>query len=418
MPKKGERKKTKTKNVCIIDGEYYYRYSIKDPATGDRIQKEDGPHLTEKDAENSGIIIKSEILKGTYIDKDKKTVGEFASEWLKMYQATGNKGNSKNLRKSTVNLIKKTIGGLRLQELTSFKYQEQLNKMRDVGYFKKGEKKPTPYSKSSIRTYHTVMGMIFSKALELEYIKKDITQFAQIPKFEQTVEEIESSGGELPKYLEKEQLAKLFSVSSEMDRSEPYTIQCHRILFILAYTGMRIGELLALKNTDIDEVNKVISITKTLYIKGKTEDFKLTPPKNTSSIRKIDVSQRVINVIKEQMNWKNEYKMQHRKMFLFDEGFLFFNEKWLMGYPMRDREARDYLKKVLEKSELPLNLTPHSLRHTYTSLMAEAGVELAAIQHLLGHKNDNTTKLIYLHVTNPKKRSAVEKLDMLMDGIK
>ncbi|GJM84161.1 hypothetical protein HMSSN139_66570 [Paenibacillus sp. HMSSN-139] len=84
---------------------------------------------------------------------------------------------------------------------------------------------------------------------------------------------------------------------------------------------------------------------------------------------------------------------------------------------MRDRDVRDYLDAVLVKAKLPQNITPHSLRHTYTSLMAEAGVELAAIQQLLGHKNDNTTKMIYLHVTNPKKRSAVEKLDMLMDGV-
>jgi len=416
MPKKNERKKTKTKNVCIIDGKYYYRYSIVDPSTGKRIQKEDGPHATEKEAENRGVIIRAEILNGTYIDKNKRTIGQFAEEWLKTYQATGKKAKSKYLRRSTVNLIKKTIGGLKLQEITTAQYQEQLNRMRDYGYLKKGATEPTPYSKSSISNYHTVMRMIFKKALELEYIKKDITAFATIPEFEETVEKIESEP-ELPKYLEKEQLAKLLKVSSEMDKSEPYAIQCHRILFILAYTGMRIGELLALKASDIDEINKRISITKTLYIKGKTEDFKLTPPKNKQSIRKIDVSQRVVNVLKEQIAWKNEFKMMHRTFFQFDEGFLFFNEKWLMGYPMRDRDVREYMDAVLEKAGLPGNLTPHSLRHTYTSLMAEAGVELAAIQQLLGHKNDNTTKLIYLHVTNPKKRSAVEKLDMLMDGV-
>ncbi|GJM84092.1 hypothetical protein HMSSN139_65880 [Paenibacillus sp. HMSSN-139] len=134
------KKNKKQKNVCIIDGKYYYRYSLIDPGTGKRIQKEDGPHATEKEAENRGVIIKAEILNGTYIDKDKKTIGQFAEEWLKMYQASSNKGKSKYLRRSTVNLIKKTIGGLKLQEITSVQYQEQLNKMRDFGYVKKGEK--------------------------------------------------------------------------------------------------------------------------------------------------------------------------------------------------------------------------------------------------------------------------------------
>ncbi|MFD1179667.1 tyrosine-type recombinase/integrase [Paenibacillus puldeungensis] len=416
MPKKGERKKTKTQNVCIIDGKYYYRYSVKDPATGERVQKEDGPYATEGEARDRGVIIRAEILNGTYIDKNKKTISQFADEWLKLYGAMSIKGVSKDLRKSTVNLIKKTLGGLHLQEITSSKYQEQLNKMRDIGYFKKGEDKPTPYSKSSISNYHTVMRMIFKKALELEYVKKDITEYAKVPAFEQTVEEIEAQD-ELPKYLEKEQLAKLFSVSSESDKEQPYYSQCHRILLILAYTGMRIGELLALKVSDIDEINKRVSVTKTLYIKGSVEHYKLNTPKNKSSIRKIDVSQRVINVIKEQIAWKNEYKMLNRKAFLVDDGFLFFNEKWMMGYPLHPAEVRAYMNEILKKADLPSNITPHSLRHTYTSLMAEAGVELAAIQQLLGHKNDNTTKNIYLHVTNPKKRSAVEKLDALMDSV-
>ncbi|MMZ62451.1 Transposase [compost metagenome] len=180
---------------------------------------------------------------------------------------------------------------------------------------------------------------------------------------------------------------------------------------------MRIGELLALKTSDIDEVNKVISVTKTLYIKGSTKNFKLTPPKNKSSIRKIDVSQRVINIIKEQIAWKNEYKMLHRKWYNFEDNFIFINENSLMGYPMYPSIVRKYMEEVLAKAGLPASITPHSLRHTYTSLMAESGLELPAIQKLLGHKKDYITETVYLHVTKAKKRSAVEKLDALMDTV-
>ncbi|MDP5276348.1 tyrosine-type recombinase/integrase [Chengkuizengella axinellae] len=61
-------------------------------------------------------------------------------------------------------------------------------------------------------------------------------------------------------------------------------------------------------------------------------------------------------------------------------------------------------------AELNSNLTPHSLRHTHTSLLAEAGVELQEIMDRLGHKDDNTTKHVYLHVTKPKKKGGFRQV--------
>lgn len=414
MPKKDERIKTKTKNVCIIDGEYYYRYDLKNPATGGRIQKEAGPYKSEKEAETQGILIKAAILNGTYISKNKLTISEFADQWLIMYKASGVKSRTVKSRKSTVKAITKRIGGLYLQELTSIRYQEELNKLRDEKKKKKNQDSPEEeykYSRDFIIAFHSVMKMMFNKALELEYIKKDITQFVSVPVDNTTVEQLESNE-ELPEYLEKEQLAKFLKESSKCD-----DLQMHRIYFVLAYTGMRIGELLALRPTDIDEVNKVISITKTLYVGGSVKDITLNTPKNKSSIRKIDVSKTVISILKEQIAWRNEYHMEYRKWYVNEHNFIFINTNALPGRALNPNIVRDHMKEILKKAELPASITPHSLRHTYTSLMSEAGVELEAIQKLLGHKKDNTTKEIYLHVTQAKKRAAVEKLDELLGGL-
>jgi integrase len=73
-------------------------------------------------------------------------------------------------------------------------------------------------------------------------------------------------------------------------------------------------------------------------------------------------------------------------------------QSWLVGQIQRT------MKRLLIDAKLPETLSPHSLRHTYTSLMAEAGVELEAIQRLLGHKNDRVTRDIYLHVTKAQLR--------------
>ncbi|AVF24655.1 integrase [Paenibacillus larvae subsp. larvae] len=64
-----------------------------------------------------------------------------------------------------------------------------------------------------------------------------------------------------------------------------------------------------------------------------------------------------------------------------------------------------------------LELTPHSLRHTHTSLLAEAGVSLPEVMERLGHKDEDTIKNIYLHVTKEMKKEASQKFARLMENL-
>ncbi|WP_342453900.1 tyrosine-type recombinase/integrase [Paenibacillus turicensis] len=64
------------------------------------------------------------------------------------------------------------------------------------------------------------------------------------------------------------------------------------------------------------------------------------------------------------------------------------------------------------------DLTPHSLRHTHTSLLAEAGVSLEQIMQRLGYSDDKVTKKIYLHMTKPQRKEASQKFSELMKASK
>ena len=75
------------------------------------------------------------------------------------------------------------------------------------------------------------------------------------------------------------------------------------------------------------------------------------------------------------------------------------------------------MKRLLKLANLNQILTPHSLRHTHTSLLAEAGVGLAEIMDRLGHKDDATTKAVYLHVTKTMKKEASDKFSELMKSL-
>ncbi len=75
------------------------------------------------------------------------------------------------------------------------------------------------------------------------------------------------------------------------------------------------------------------------------------------------------------------------------------------------------MKRILKRAGLNEKLTPHSLRHTQTSLLAEAKVSLEQIMDRLGHSDDHTTKNIYLHVTKELKKDASQKFGLLMKSL-
>ncbi|MEC0090610.1 tyrosine-type recombinase/integrase [Paenibacillus macquariensis] len=90
----------------------------------------------------------------------------------------------------------------------------------------------------------------------------------------------------------------------------------------------------------------------------------------------------------------------------------------LPGYPLRPSTVNEMLVKVLEDVGLPSKyITAHGLRHTYTSLSAEANVTLDDISKQLGHTTDKMTKRVYLHVTEARRRANVDKLDALIGDL-
>lgn len=75
------------------------------------------------------------------------------------------------------------------------------------------------------------------------------------------------------------------------------------------------------------------------------------------------------------------------------------------------------MKRLLNLADLNTKLTPHSLRHTHTSLLAQTEVSLPQIMERLGHKDEDTTKNIYLHVTKEMKKEASQKFKELMENL-
>lgn len=410
------KKRDKYPGVRERDGRYTFRYSVEVVENGKkrRKQKETGSYPTAKEAYEAGILIRAEQLKGTYVDEKDITFEDWADKWLEMYEQLGKKDHTVYTRKSAVNRLKKEFGGMKLKEITPLQYQEYLFKLKKLGR-----------KKNTVLNLHTTMVMIVRKAFRppFEIISKDFTVGIEFPSFKETLDELKGSKLKI-KYLEKEELAEFLKVAygmAEEARLEKQKIayrQCARALHILSLTGLRIGELCGLEETgDVDTKEKKINVIKTLNVQHGIENYILDTPKNETSIREVDMITQVVDLFKEQALEVKKFKLMVGENLYKKEKFLFINMNRKSGCPLSPLEIARYMTEVLKRAGLSEELTPHKLRHTYTSLMAEAGVELPDIQRQLGHANDRITTQIYLHVTKAKRKTNIQKFESLMGGI-
>lgn len=386
------------KKRCTCGALVYYRYDITDPATGKRKQKEAGGFRSMKEAREAATQIQAELQSGTYIEEKETTFERFAQDWLASYKNTGKvKISTVRVRKHEIGRLEDYFKKLKIKDITSKQYQDALNDLKEKGY-----------ADNTVDGVHRTGRMIFKRAVQLKITKEDPTEYAIVPKTMATVDDLEQET-EIPGYLEKEELALFLQTAKEHGFDRDYVI-----FTVLAYTGIRVGELCALKWSDVSFKDQTISITKTYYNpKNNIQKYSLLTPKTKRSIRVIDVEGEVITALKNHLTYQNKVKMRHRDIY-YDKNFVFAQTNRYPGYPPYIKLIESRMARLLKLAGLDQSLTPHSLRHTHTSLLAEAGVSLEQIMHRLGHADDATTKNIYLHITKPKRKEASQKFSELM----
>ena len=381
---------------------WYYAVDVGIKAsTGERDREFKGGFKTKKEAQDAAAALINDLNQGTYVKEANILFKDFVEEWLELYQGTGKvKISTVRVRKHEYGRLKTYFAHYKMKDITRKMYQNALNKLKAEGL-----------SKSTLEGIHCTGRMIFKKAIELGYIKLDPTQFAIIPQSQQTVEELEAET-DIPEYLEKEELSIFLKMAKQKG------LEMDVLIFIaLAYTGMRAGELCALKWKDIDFDECTISITKTYYNPtNNTIKYKLLPPKTKSSRRVIEVDAVVITELEAHRAQQNVVKMKHRKVY-HNKDFIFAMTDKNYGYPIYVKKIENRMARLLKLTGLNQELTPHSLRHTHTSLLAEAKVGLEEIMERLGHADDEITRRVYLHVTKTMKKEASQKFSELMKNL-
>lgn len=384
------------------------------PKTGRRKQKGKGGFKKQKDAQKALTAMLNELNEGTYVEEKKITFEELAASWLKRYSNHGKPKKEGTIRVRTheMNCLLPQLGKLIVSTITESKYQDALNNLKNGEKDKFGEVLKKGLSPNTLSGVNSTGNMIFDYGIKVGATKNNPAKTAYVPKDIKTVEELENSN-ELPKYLEKDELIHFLNTAQSQGLDNDY-----EKFITLAYTGMRVGELCALKFADIDFENNKIRVIRTLYNPNNNyRKYKLNTPKTSSSIREVDVEPFIIDNFKNLMSIQGIEKNKRPNTY-HDEGFIFAKTGLYAGYPEVVKMVELRMKRLLKLSGLNQELTPHSLRHTHTSLLAEAGVSLEQIMQRLGHSDDDITKRIYLHITKPKRKEASQKFAELLDASK
>lgn len=193
------------------------------------------------------------------------------------------------------------------------------------------------------------------------------------------------------KYLSEWELNKLLeSLQLVKDNLNKQNVMDWLILF-LARTGARFSEGLGITRKDLNLEDNTVTINKTFDYKGKsTKGFDKT--KNKGSIRTIYLDE---GTIKDLLEISRD---------LEDDEPIFIS---LYGGRLHNSMFVQYLRNMCREAGIT-QITPHSLRHTHTSILLEKGVNILSVAKRLGHSNTTTTQRVYSHITDELSKKDAE----------
>ncbi|WP_123054503.1 site-specific integrase [Clostridium sp. JN-1] len=219
----------------------------------------------------------------------------------------------------------------------------------------------------------------------------------------------------LPKITNKREI-QIFTVEEEKKFVKSLEIHRNRALFILVLgTGLRQGEVLALRWSDIDFDNNELKVERTFKMvklinkaPGSKAELIIQEPKTKNSKRTIPIPSSVITELKKHRLRQLEEKLKAGDAYA-DNDLVFPNA---IGEPTDARNITRSYSRALKRADIPYK-NFHAMRHTYATRLFERDVPLKTVQELLGHADISTTANIYTHVLPRQKVKAVDKLNDL-----
>ena len=301
---------------------------------------------------------------------------EWLSEWLENYVKPSSKPKTYTRYAQIVEShLLPRLGGYELDELTPQLLQHQIVDMGKCG----NKRTCKGLAPSTVNLIVAVIQESLETAYSIELTKVYSADKIKRPRIEEKKVECFSVAEQkvLEEALKNDKRPKTFGI------------------LLCLYTGLRIGELLALEWTDIDFDKREISISKTCHDSrdelGRYVRF-VNPPKTSTSMRVIPIPKQLMPLLRETKK-KN-------------------GSRYVVGNGERIISVRSYQRTyelILKKHGLP-HRGFHALRHTFATRALECGMDVKTLSEILGHKNPTVTLNRYAHSLMDHKRDMMNRL--------
>ena len=367
------------------DGRWEGRYTAGyDPETGKQIFK----NVLGKTQAEVREKLRAAIDLADRIDvtrSDDFTLEQWLKFWMdnygEIYLRPSTETNYKGFLKNQI--IPDGIGKIKLNKLRTRDLQMFYNRMLKDGRVKRkeSENKPSGLAAKSIRNMHFFISHALDRAVIEKLIAENPSRGCVLPKKESTE----------MKTLPLEDLGKFFAEAKRSGVFELYYTELS--------TGLRRGEILALKWSDIDFNSNTIYIH--CQITRENGVVKESPLKTKNAYRQIVIAPELTQILRE--------KKEH------DCGFSDYVFPSPRGGPISPDSVLHMLHRVLERAGLD-RVRFHDLRHTFATMALQNGVDVKTLSGLLGHYSAGFTLDTYGHITNAMKQDAANKVGSFLSA--
>ena len=335
----------------------------------------------------------------TYEIMEKKNCGELMLDWLMVFKksSVSSRTFEGNIRNFKLHILP-IIGNMKVYDIDTMTIQKLINNMVDGGY-----------ASDTIKKNKHILGQFFDYAIDNKWISVNPVSKIKLKSQDR------NNKKEKYKALTPE-IRKKFLEALNKDEANFIKPLC----IVLMFSGLRIGEAIALKWKNFDEQNKTLKIERSITQVPKFDSngniiSRVTvvgDTKTTCSVREIPITDIVVQTLKEWRTKQFERQQTNKEVtanLIAPTSFIFANDDGSVRTYSGTRQIFDRFKRRNGLDKCGIHF--HSLRHTFSNMLFEMNENPKVIQQLLGHKDVKTTITVYNSVNSEYVREATDKLN-------
>lgn len=386
------------------------------------------PKKRQKAVEVFAVEFEQKCRNGKLLDGEKITLKDFIERWRSERAEQELQPGTLDKYNDAINhFILPALGHLKLTEIKPHSINKFLVDLTKDGCRHDG--KPGGYSKGTIHKISNVLSSILRTATEWEVIERNPCDPVRV-KAEDTADKIKfftpQQTAVFLDYIEHPFTIRTRGHSRVDDTGKPYAVGDYtsskelptqlKVLFTLAiYSGLRKGEILALKWEDVDFENNTVAVTKAAAMVKGEQIVKV--PKTRNSYRVVSIPHSVTEKLRKLQLEQTRYRLSVGDYWQ-GEGWIFTQDNGrMMNYSTPYKSLQDILTHYnadkAESDKLPM-IPFHGLRHTTATLQIAAGTDVRTVSSIMGHRETSTTMNIYAHNLKTAEQEAVNRVEEMI----